>query len=63
MWSLLVGIAETSEAFLTAMGGELEAVAAVAPPKTSASAMADMISGLCTLLLRPTAVFMNVLSS
>jgi hypothetical protein len=38
---------------LTVTGGEVEAVAAVAPPKTSASAMADIISGLCTVLRPP----------
>jgi hypothetical protein len=46
-----VGIAETAEAVLTVAGDEVEAVAAVTPPKTSASAMVDVISDLRTLLL------------
>jgi hypothetical protein len=62
-WVPLVGIAETPEAFLRAMGDAVEAVAAVTSPKTRASAMADMISGLRMLLLWLTAVFMDVLSS
>jgi hypothetical protein len=52
-------MAEIPAAFLPVTGEEIEAVAVVAPPKTSASVMADMI----TLLPWIRSVLMNALSS
>jgi hypothetical protein len=52
-------MAEIPEAFLPVTGEEAEAVAAVAPPRTSASVMA----GIITLLPWIAAVLMDALSS